>query len=143
MPFEKYLAKEALRGALDRDMPHSVPIPTDDPNFLAGAQIYKANRAVCHGLPGKPQTAIAKGMFPKPPELLHGKGVTDDEPGETYLEGGAWNPIDRYARLQGQPLRHAGLAGEYFASPRRPFAGFGQNSSKQPVAGRICSRTRG
>jgi hypothetical protein len=23
-------------------------------------------------------------MFPKPPKLMEGKGVTDDEPGETY-----------------------------------------------------------
>jgi NAD(P)-dependent dehydrogenase (short-subunit alcohol dehydrogenase family) len=33
MPFEKYLAKKALHGALDREMPHSVSIPADDPNF--------------------------------------------------------------------------------------------------------------
>jgi len=39
---------------------------------------------VCHGLPGQEQTAIAFGMFPKPPRLLKGKGVTDDPPGETY-----------------------------------------------------------
>lgn len=97
MPFEKYLAKRALHDALDREMPHSVPIPTDDPNYLAGAQIYKENCAVCHGLPGKPQTAIAKGMFPKPPELLHGKGVTDDEPGETY-----WRVVHGI-RLTGMP----------------------------------------
>ena len=51
---------------------------------LAGAQIYKENCAVCHGLPGQPATAIARGMFPKPPALMQGKGVTDDEPGETY-----------------------------------------------------------
>ena len=37
-----------------------------------------------NGKTGKPQTAIAAGMFPKPPKLMEGKGVTDDEPGETY-----------------------------------------------------------
>ena len=84
MPFEKYLAKTALHKVLDREMPHSVPIPSDYANYVAGAQIYKENCAVCHGLPGKPATSVAKGMFPKPPVLLEGKGVTDDEPGETY-----------------------------------------------------------
>jgi len=97
MPMEKYLAKKALHAVLDREMPKTVPIPADEPNYLAGAQIYKDNCAVCHGLPGQPQTAIARGMFPKPPELLHGKGVTDDEPGETY-----WKVVHGI-RLTGMP----------------------------------------
>ena len=49
-----------------------------------GAQSYSNNCAVCHGLPGQEQTAIAKGEFPKPPELFQGKGVTDDPVGDTY-----------------------------------------------------------
>lgn len=97
MPFEKYLAKTALHKVLARDMPHTVPIPADEANYLAGAQIYKENCSVCHGLPGKPSTAIAKGMFPKPPVLLQGKGVTDDEPGETY-----WKIVNGI-RLTGMP----------------------------------------
>src|SRR5712671_4254886 len=97
MPMEKYLAKKALHAVLDREMPKTVPIPADEPNYLAGAQIYKDNCAVCHGLPGQPATAIAKGMFPKPPELMHGKGVTDDEPGETY-----WKVVHGI-RLTGMP----------------------------------------
>jgi mono/diheme cytochrome c family protein len=39
---------------------------------------------VCHGLPGQQMTNIAKGMFPRPPQLFHGKGVTDDPVGETF-----------------------------------------------------------
>jgi thiosulfate dehydrogenase len=97
MPFEKYLTKKALDKVLDREMPHTVPIPANEFNYLAAAQIYKENCAVCHGLPGKPMTAIAKGMFPKPSELLHGKGVTDDEAGETY-----WKVVHGI-RLTGMP----------------------------------------
>ena len=97
MPFEKYLAKTALHKVLDREMPHAVPIPNDEANYMDGAQIYKQNCAVCHGLPGKPATAIARGMFPKPPVLLEGKGVTDDEPGETY-----WKVVHGI-RLTGMP----------------------------------------
>jgi thiosulfate dehydrogenase len=97
MPFEKYFAKQALHKALAREMPHSVPIPTEESSYRAGAQVYKDNCAVCHGLPGKEQTAIAKGMFPKPPELMQGKGVTDDPAEETY-----WKVVHGI-RLTGMP----------------------------------------
>ena len=84
MPFEKKLAQMALHARLDKEMPKSVPIAGDEGAYAAGAQVYKEQCAVCHGLPGQAQTAIAKGMFPEPPVLLEGKGVTDDSPGETY-----------------------------------------------------------
>src|SRR5208337_2437334 len=48
------------------------------------AKVYKEHCAVCHGLPGEPKTAIADGMFPPPPQLFRGTGVTDDEAWETY-----------------------------------------------------------
>ena len=84
MPFEKMLANMALHARMKKEMPKTAPIPADEANYAAGAQVYKDNCAVCHGLPGKPQSAIAAGMFPKPPKLMEGKGVTDDEPAETY-----------------------------------------------------------
>ncbi|MGP0019351.1 MAG: c-type cytochrome [Candidatus Sulfotelmatobacter sp.] len=84
MPFEKALARMALHARLDKEMPKSVPIAADEAAYVAGAQIYKENCAVCHGLPGQAQTAIAQGMFPKPPMLMKGTGVTDDPAGETY-----------------------------------------------------------
>jgi thiosulfate dehydrogenase len=65
--------------------------------FLGGADVYKQNCAVCHGLPGQPQSSIGQGMFPKPPELFHGTGVTDDPAWETYWK--AKNGI----RLTGMP----------------------------------------
>lgn len=104
MPFEKYLAKKALHKVLDREMPRTVPIPLDEANYMAGAQVYKENCAVCHGLPGKPMTAIAKGMFPKPPELMQGKGVTDDPAGETY-----WKVVHGI-RLTGMPSFRGNLS---------------------------------
>jgi thiosulfate dehydrogenase len=84
MPFERTFARMALHARMDKEMPKSVPIAADDAAFTAGAQIYKDHCAVCHGLPGQAQSAIAHGMFPKPPKLMEGKGVTDDPPGETY-----------------------------------------------------------
>lgn len=97
MPFEKTFARMALHARLDKEMPKSAPIPADEPNFTAGANIYKEHCAVCHGAPGAPQTAIAKGEFPKPPKLLEGTGVTDDPAGETY-----WK-VDNGIRMTGMP----------------------------------------
>lgn len=84
MPFEKTFARMALHARLDKEVPKTVPVSADEPNLAAGAQVYKEHCALCHGLPGQTQTAIASGMFPKPPKLMEGKGVTDDAPGETY-----------------------------------------------------------
>lgn len=90
MPFERTLARAALHARLDKEMPKSVPVAADEAAYTAGAQIYKDHCALCHGLPSQPQTAIAKGMFPKPPKLMEGTGVTDDPAGETYwkISGG-------------------------------------------------------
>jgi thiosulfate dehydrogenase len=97
MPFEKALAHGALNAHIAKEMPKSVPVPADEPNFTAGAQVYRENCAVCHGLPGGTPTAVARGMFPKPPKLLEGTGVTDDPPGETY-----WK-VANGIRLTGMP----------------------------------------
>ncbi|HXJ90439.1 MAG TPA: c-type cytochrome [Candidatus Binatia bacterium] len=84
MPFERTFARMALHARMDKEIPKDVPIAADEGAYTAGAQIYKEQCAVCHGLPGQTQTAIAKGMFPKPPKLMEGTGVTDDRPGETF-----------------------------------------------------------
>ena len=84
MPFERKFARMALHKYLDK-LPHPHPqVAEDERNFLAGAKVYKEECAVCHGLPGEPKTVIAAGMFPKPPQLFQGIGVTDDEAWETY-----------------------------------------------------------
>jgi thiosulfate dehydrogenase len=97
MPFESMLAHRALNARIGKEMPKSVPISPDENNYKAGAQVYRENCAVCHGFSDGSPTAIASGMFPKPPKLLKGKGVTDDEPGETY-----WK-VANGIRLTGMP----------------------------------------
>ena len=97
LPFEKTLANGALHAHIEREMPKSVPIQANEEAFLAGARIYDESCGICHGFPAAEQGAIAKGMFPKPPHLFHGKGVTDDEPGETY-----WK-VANGIRLTGMP----------------------------------------
>ena len=81
MPFEKMFARMALHARMGKEVPKTVPIQVDESNLMAGAQAYKENCAVCHGLPDGKETDIAKGMFPDPPKLMQGKGVTDDPPG--------------------------------------------------------------
>ena len=104
LPFEKKLAGMALHARMNKEMPTQVPLPADEANFLAGAHVYTEHCAVCHGVPGREQTAIAKGEFPRPPHLFKGKGVTDDEPGETY-----WK-VANGIRLTGMPGFNAQLS---------------------------------
>jgi thiosulfate dehydrogenase len=97
MPFEKTLANGALHARIDKEMPKNVPLNADEDNYKAGALVYREHCAVCHGTPGQEQSAIAKGMFPKPPQLFKGVGVTDDEPGETF-----WK-VTNGIRMTGMP----------------------------------------
>jgi thiosulfate dehydrogenase len=97
MPFEKTLAHKALNARIRKEMPMKAPIQGDEPNLTAGAKIYREHCAVCHGMPGQHETATATGMYPRPPKLLEGKGVTDDEPGESY-----WK-VAHGIRLTGMP----------------------------------------
>lgn len=90
MPFERLFARMGLHTYLNK-LPHPAPpIAADESNMLAGAKLYKEHCAVCHGVPDAPKTAIAEGMYPKPPQLFKGMGVTDDEPWESYwkISGG-------------------------------------------------------
>jgi thiosulfate dehydrogenase len=84
LPFEQLVTGIALRARISREAPKSSPIPPTEDLYAAGTRIYRNNCGVCHGLPGQEQTAIAKGEFPKPPELFDGKGVTADPVGDTY-----------------------------------------------------------
>lgn len=97
MPMERTLAGMALHARISKEAPSQAPIPADEANLVAGVQIYREHCAVCHGLAGQAETAIAKGMFPHPPQLFTGHGVTDDPAGETYWK--AANGI----RLTGMP----------------------------------------
>jgi thiosulfate dehydrogenase len=104
MPFEKMLAKRALAAHVEKEAPKNAPIQPDQANYEAGAQVYRQHCAVCHGYATGSSTAIAKGMFPKPPRLLQGTGVTDDEPGETF-----WK-VANGIRLTGMPAFRQSLS---------------------------------
>lgn len=98
MPFEKFIARSSLRAAMKGARDLKAPFTPTDDDLLAGAKVYKADCAVCHGLPGKDGTAISKGLFPEPPALfVKDDMVTDDPIGTVYWK--AKNGI----RLTGMP----------------------------------------
>lgn len=98
LPFEGAIAKAALHSAIGTEDRRPSPVPADESNLTAGAHVYREQCAVCHGEWGHPPSAIAKGMFPAPPQLLPPKkGVTDDPVGETY-----WK-VKHGIRLTGMP----------------------------------------
>jgi thiosulfate dehydrogenase len=76
MPFEKKLANMALDAHIEKQNIPPSSVPADEPNFLAVATVYKQHCALCHRLPGQPPMNYATTMFPKPPQLFRGKGVT-------------------------------------------------------------------
>ncbi len=98
MPFERLIANAALHSAIGSSARTPSPIPATPDNLVAGARIYHMHCAVCHGDLDQLPSAIAKGMFPPPPQLLPPKkGVTDDPVGETY-----WK-VKNGIRLTGMP----------------------------------------
>jgi thiosulfate dehydrogenase len=97
MPFEKRLAHTALNARIRKEAPKNSPLQASEENYQAGAHVYRSHCAVCHGLPGQAGSATSKGMYPKPPELFKGHGVTDDPAGETY-----WK-VANGIRLTGMP----------------------------------------
>lgn len=97
MPFEKKLAHLALASHLAKQPKKEPAVAADEIHLLAGARIYRENCAVCHGLPGKAKTAVAEGMYPGPPQLFYGMGVTDDPVWETY-----WK-VKNGIRMTGMP----------------------------------------
>lgn len=106
MPFEKKMASMALRAKIHAEAPKDSPIKADEPNLTAGAKIYVANCAFCHGLPNQASPSpAAKGMFPVPPQLFDKDDmVTDDPVGVTY-----WK-VNNGIRMTGMPAFNKSLS---------------------------------
>ena len=100
-PFEAQIVQVPLHARIDREM-QAAPLQVTESNLQAGAHLYVAQCASCHGTPGK-DVAYAAHMYPDAPQLWrkhHNSavvGVSDDEAGETY-----WK-IQNGIRLSGMP----------------------------------------
>jgi thiosulfate dehydrogenase len=130
LPLEKTLTGMALHARIAKEAPAQSPVPASDPNLLAGAQIYRENCAGCHGMDGRP-ASVAKGMFPPPPELFPGTGVTDDPVGETY-----WK-VANGIRLSGMPAFRGALSEEQLWQVSQLLA----NANKLPAGVRELMST--
>ena len=85
MPFETFFAKTALHATINREAPKTKSTRATEGELLAGVDVYRHNCRGCHGIPGSPESNVAKGMFPHPPQLFApGHMVTDDPVGVTY-----------------------------------------------------------
>lgn len=104
IPFEQRLARAALHARIEKEYPRNVPFQATNSDLQHAAHLYRDHCAGCHGLPERPKTATATGMFPDPPELFKGTGVTDDPAGESY-----WK-IANGIRLTGMPAYKASLS---------------------------------
>ena len=106
LPLERQLANTALKARIAKEATAKPSIPVNESNLISGAMVYSQHCAMCHGYDSAQESAIALGMFPHPPQLLRGKGVTDDPPGDTYWL--ATNGI----RLTGMPSFRGSLTEE-------------------------------
>jgi thiosulfate dehydrogenase len=98
MPFERFLAGTALHNRISKEAPKRDLAIFTNQDLAAGADLYKKDCAVCHGLPPQPAPGIASAMFPEAPQLLTPEGkVTDDPVGVTY-----WK-VQNGIRLSGMP----------------------------------------
>ncbi len=97
LPFERFLVHAALQTRLEKASTVPSPVEATEPNLMEGARIYRNSCAFCHGLPGQGKTEVERGMYPQPPELLTGMGVTDDPVGRSH-----W-VISNGIRLTGMP----------------------------------------
>ncbi len=125
LPLERSVARLALRASLSGAAQQRNPLPPDDPNLVAGAQVYRTHCEVCHGLPGGSRSDIARGMFPDPPQLFEPKDmVTDDPEGITY-----WK-VTHGIRLSGMP----GFAGTLSDAARWQVTSLVAHADKLPPA---------
>ncbi|HLH95730.1 MAG TPA: c-type cytochrome [Xanthobacteraceae bacterium] len=83
-PVERFVARTDLRAVLRNLAPKDAnPTPLTDDNLIAGIKLYGQHCAICHGTVSGEAPPIARGQYPKPPQLAK-DGVEDDPEGWTF-----------------------------------------------------------
>src|SRR5512135_675258 len=96
---ELWMARTSLDATLSRDAPTGQnPVAPTEQNLLEGVRLFAQNCAICHGSTkgDASPSPIAKGLYPKPPQLAT-EGVEDDPEGVSF-----WK-IKHGIRLTGMP----------------------------------------
>jgi len=132
MPLERFLVKTAMHATIDRQESPIQLTNVNEDSLVAGAQLYQQNCAVCHGLPGQPPTAIAKGMYPRPPQFFRPNAEKIDDPAsEVY-----WK-VKNGIRLTGMPGFYASLNNGQI----RELSGLLENAVSLPPAAIAALKT--
>ena len=88
MPFEARVAEMALQARFKKEAPVRDLSGMSTPDLLAGADIYKKDCAMCHGLRDD-TPAIADNMFPQAPQLMKPPAGRGGQRGPQGGPGGA------------------------------------------------------
>jgi len=103
---ERWAAKKSLKATMAReDVAYKNPLQPTDANLIAGAKLYGANCAVCHGASDGLASTLSKGFYIDAP-LLAKDGVEDDPENMTY-----WK-LDHGIRFTAMPAFGATLSAE-------------------------------
>jgi mono/diheme cytochrome c family protein len=85
MPMEKWASRVVPRAIRKDSQGLTSPIDATSDNLVAGAKLYGANCAMCHGASDAKESNVAKGLYIKAPQLAK-DGVEDDPAGMTYYK---------------------------------------------------------
>ncbi|MGH7715489.1 MAG: c-type cytochrome [Vulcanimicrobiaceae bacterium] len=85
LPMEKWASRVVPRAIRNDSQGLTSPIDATSDNLVAGAKLYGANCALCHGASDAAESNVAKGLYVKAPQLAK-HGVEDDPVGETYFK---------------------------------------------------------
>lgn len=132
LPFERFFAKLAMRATLSHDAPKADAIPPTEGDLKAGADLYRENCAVCHGLPNAAQTGISKGMYPHPPQFFRLDRATTYDSSRPFrpLNPKAYWKVQNGVRLTGMP----GFKGSLSEQEIREVSQFVGNARNLPPA---------
>lgn len=84
-PFVTWALHQTYQSSMEQ-MTENIVVPTDletPARVAAGAKLYAANCAVCHGAPGVPLPAIGTGIYPEAPSLL--KATRKNRPHQVFF----------------------------------------------------------
>lgn len=70
VPVDHFFASLEMDIFPSTRLPKKYAGPPTEAELLNGAHTYRENCALCHGLPNKPRTVIARGLYPRPPEFF-------------------------------------------------------------------------
>jgi thiosulfate dehydrogenase len=105
LPFEQFFARLAISATISHELPRADAALPTEADLESGASLYRENCAVCHGFPDAPQTAVSKGMYPRPPQFFRPDRPTAYDPSNPYrpADPKAFWKVKNGVRLTGMP----------------------------------------